>query len=165
MEPLGIIHTASGSETPYMTAQDVTQHAKLMQAHPTWDKKTITLTVNFAGGSVSLSSWNLTPAGYEWGAQNRDTQSDNPSGFSTSFGEKSQLLLSDKVRGYFLVPENDVWNYSFMGASFSGRVEKGGVYVKVDQPKRFYEGIHRPVHFTSFNELEDTWADREDVFA
>ncbi|KAK5945647.1 pre-mRNA-splicing factor 8 [Knufia obscura] len=165
MEPLGIIHTASGNETPYMTAQDVTQHAKLMQAHPTWDKKTITLTVGFTAGSVSLSSWNLTPAGYEWGAQNRDTQSDNPSGFSTSFGEKSQLLLSDKVRGYFLVPENDVWNYSFMGASFSGRVEKGGVYVKVDQPKRFYEGVHRPVHFASFNELEETWADREDVFA
>ena len=165
MEPLGIIHTASGNETPYMTAQDVTQHAKLMQAHPTWDKKTVTLAVSFTPGSVSLSSWNLTPAGYEWGAQNRDTQSDNPSGFSTSFGEKSQLLLSDKIRGYFLVPENDVWNYSFMGASFSGRVEKGGVYVKVDQPKRFYEGLHRPVHFASFNELEDTWADREDVFA
>lgn len=165
MEPLGIIHTASGNETPYMTAQDVTQHAKLMQAHPTWDKKTVTLAVSFTPGSVSLSSWNLTPAGYEWGAQNRDTQSDNPSGFSASFGEKSQLLLSDKIRGYFLVPENDVWNYSFMGASFSGRVEKGGVYVKVDQPKRFYEGLHRPVHFASFNELEDTWADREDVFA
>jgi len=165
MEPLGIIHTASGNETPYMTAQDVTQHAKLMQAHPTWDKKTVTLAVSFTPGSVSLSSWNLTPAGYEWGAQNRDTQSDNPSGFSTSFGEKSQLLLSDKIRGYFLVPENDVWNYSFMGASFSGRVEKGGMYVKVDQPKRFYEGLHRPVHFASFNELEDTWADREDAFA
>lgn len=165
LEPLGIIHTVSGNDIPYMTAQDVTAHAKLMQAHPTWDKKTVTLTVTLSAGSISLSSFNLTPAGYEWGAQNRDTQSDNPSGFSTSFGEKSQLLLSDKIRGYFLVPENDVWNYSFMGASFSGRVERGNVYVKVDQPKRFYEGVHRPIHFSSFNELEETWADREDVFA
>ena len=165
LEPLGVIHTASGNETPYMTPQDVTSHAKLMAQHPTWDKKTISLVVSFTPGSVSLSSYNLTPAGYEWGATNKDTQSDNPSGFSTSFGTKSQLLLSDKIRGYFMVPENDVWNYSFMGASFSGRVEKGGVYVKVDQPKRFYEGIHRPVHFASFNELEETWADREDVFA
>ncbi|KAK5100481.1 pre-mRNA-splicing factor 8 [Lithohypha guttulata] len=165
LEPLGIIHTASGNATPYMPAQDVTAHAKLMQAHPSWDKKTVTLTVSFVPGSIALSSWNLTPAGYEWGAQNKDTQSDNPSGFRTDFGEKSQLLLSDKIRGYFLVPENDVWNYSFMGASFSGRVEKGAVYVKVDQPKRFYEGVHRPVHFASFNELEDTWADRDDVFA
>jgi pre-mRNA-processing factor 8 len=164
MEPLGIIHTVSGNEAPYMTAADVTQHARLMAAHPTWDKKTVTLTVSFTPGSVSLSSWSLTPAGYAWGATNKDTQSDSPSGFSTSFGEKSQLLLSDKIRGFFLVPENESWNYSFMGAQF-GSVEKRPVYVKIDTPRRFYDDRHRPVHFSSFNELEDMWADREDVFA
>ena len=164
MEPLGIIHTVSGNEAPYMTAADVTQHAKLMAAHPTWDKKTVTLTVSFTPGSVSLSSWSLTPAGYAWGASNKDTQSDSPSGFSTSFGSKSQLLLSDKIRGFFLVPENESWNYSFMGAQF-GSVEKRPVYVKIDTPRRFYDDRHRPVHFSSFNELEDIWADREDAFA
>lgn len=164
MEPLGIIHTVSGNEAPYMTAADVTMHARLMAAHPTWDKKTVTLTVSFTPGSVSLSSWSLTPAGYTWGAQNKDTQSDSPSGFSTSFGEKSQLLLSDKIRGYFLVPENESWNYSFMGAQF-GSVEKRPVYVKIDTPRRFYDDRHRPIHFSSFNELEDIWADREDAFA
>ncbi|KAK5261049.1 pre-mRNA-splicing factor 8, partial [Exophiala xenobiotica] len=102
MEPLGIIHTASGNEPSYMSAADVTQHARLMAQHQTWDKKTITLTVSFTPGSVSLSSWSLTPAGYTWGAANKDTQSDNPSGFSTTFGVKTQLLLSDKIKGYFL---------------------------------------------------------------
>lgn len=164
MEPLGIIHTASGNEPAYMTPQDVTTHARLMAQHPSWDKKTITLVVSFTPGSVSLSAWSLTPAGYTWGANNKDTQSDNPAGFSTSFGEKTQLLLSDKVRGFFLVPENDSWNYSFMGASFSA-VEKRPVYVKIDTPRRFYDDRHRPIHFSSFNELEDIWADREDVFA
>jgi pre-mRNA-processing factor 8 len=164
MEPLGIIHTASGNETSYMPASDVTMHSRLMAQHPSWDKKTITLAVNFTPGSVSLSSWCLTPQGYTWGAQNKDTQSDNPLGFSTSFGAKTQLLLSDKIRGYFLVPETDVWNYSFMGAQFS-TVEKRPVYVKIDTPRRFYEDLHRPVHFSSFNELEDIWADREDAFA
>ncbi|KIW34885.1 pre-mRNA-processing-splicing factor 8, variant [Cladophialophora immunda] len=164
MEPLGIIHTVSGNETPYMTAADVTMHSRLMAQHPSWDKKTITLTVSFTPGSVSLSSWTLTPQGYTWGASNKDTQSDNPAGFSTSFGVKTQLLLSDKIRGYFLVPETDVWNYSFMGAQFS-TVEKRPVYVKIDTPRRFYDDLHRPVHFSSFNELEDIWADREDAFA
>jgi len=164
MEPLGIIHTASGNETSYMPASDVTMHARLMAQHPSWDKKTITLTVNFTPGSVSLSSWSLTPQGYTWGAQNKDTQSDNPSGFSGSFGTQTQLLLSDKIRGYFLVPETDVWNYSFMGAQFS-TVEKRPIYVKIDTPRRFYDDLHRPVHFSSFNELEDVWADREDAFA
>ncbi|EXJ87138.1 hypothetical protein A1O3_04096 [Capronia epimyces CBS 606.96] len=164
MEPLGIIHTASGNEPSYMTPQDVTMHSRLMAQHPSWDKKTVTLVISFTPGSVSLSAWSLTPAGYTWGASNKDTQSDNPVGFSTSFGEKTQLLLSDKVRGFFLVPENDSWNYSFMGASFSA-VEKRPVYVKIDTPRRFYEDRHRPIHFSSFNELEDIWADREDAFA
>ncbi|KAK5449348.1 pre-mRNA-splicing factor 8 [Exophiala xenobiotica] len=164
MEPLGIIHTTSGNEPSYMSAADVTQHARLMAQHQTWDKKTITLTVSFTPGSVSLSSWSLTPAGYTWGAANKDTQSDNPSGFSTTFGVKTQLLLSDKIKGYFLVPETETWNYSFMGASFSA-VEKRPVYVKIDTPRRFYDDRHRPIHFSSFNELEDIWADREDVFA
>ena len=164
LEPLGIIHTASGNETSYMPASDVTMHSRLMAQHPSWDKKTITLAVNFTPGSVSLSSWSLTPQGYTWGAQNKDTQSDNPSGFSTTFGLQSQLLLSDKIRGYFLVPETETWNYSFMGAQFS-TVEKRPVYVKIDTPKRFYDDLHRPIHFSSFNELEDIWADREDAFA
>ena len=164
LEPLGIIHTVSGNEPSYMTAADVTMHSRLMAAHSSWDKKTVTLTVSFTPGSVSLSSWSLTPAGYTWGAQNKDMQSDSPAGFSTTFGEKSQLLLSDKIMGYFLVPESGSWNYSFMGASFGG-VEKRPVYVKLDTPKRFYDDLHRPIHFSSFAEIEDIWYDREDVLA
>jgi pre-mRNA-processing factor 8 len=163
MEPLGIIHTVSGNEASHMTAADVTMHSRLMAAHPSWHKKTVTLAVSFTPGSVSLSSWALTPAGYTWGAQNKDTSSDSPAGFSTSFGEKCQLLLSDKIRGYFLVPETEQWNYSFMGASF-GSVEKRPVYCKIDQPRPFYDAMHRPVHFSSFAELEVSF-DREDVFA
>ncbi|ODH52412.1 pre-mRNA-processing-splicing factor 8 [Paracoccidioides brasiliensis] len=164
LEPLGIIHTLSGNEPSYMTAMDVTQHARLMNAHSSWDKKTVTMTVAFTPGSVSLSAWALTPQGYKWGAENKDTSSDQPQGFSTSMGEKCQLLLSDKIRGYFLVPENNVWNYSFMGSSFSN-VEKRPVYVKIDTPLRFYDDQHRPLHFQNFAELEDIWVDRVDNFA
>ncbi|KAI4961983.1 Pre-mRNA-processing-splicing factor 8 [Alternaria arbusti] len=163
LEPLGIIHTVSGNEPPYMQASDVTQHARLMNQHPSWDKKTVSMTVSFTSGSVSLAAWALTPDGYKWGAQNKDTMSDNPTGFSTSFGEKCQLLLSDKIRGYFLVPDNGVWNYSFMGSTF-GTVEKRPVHVRLDTPVRFYDSIHRPLHFHNFAELEDVWVDRENQF-
>jgi pre-mRNA-processing factor 8 len=164
LEPLGIIHTVSGNEPPYMQASDVTQHARLMNAHASWDKKTVSMTVSFTPGSVSLASWALTPNGYKWGAENKDTMSDNPAGFSTAFGEKCQLLLSDKIRGYFLVPENGVWNYSFMGSSF-GVVEKKPLHVRLDTPVRFYDSVHRPVHFQTFAELEDVWVDRDNSFA
>jgi pre-mRNA-processing factor 8 len=163
LEPLGIIHTVSGNEPPYMQASDVTQHARLMNAHASWDKKTVSMTVSFTPGSVSLAAWALTPNGYKWGAENKDIMSDNPAGFSTSFGEKCQLLLSDKIRGYFLVPDNGLWNYSFMGSMF-GVVEKKPVHVRLDTPVRFYDSLHRPVHFHTFAELEDVWVDRENQF-
>jgi pre-mRNA-processing factor 8 len=79
-------------------------------------------------------------------------------------GEKCQLLLSDKIRGYFLVPENNAWNYSFMGSSF-GSIEKKPVHVKIDTPLPFYSEQHRPLHFQSFAEIEDLWVDKDDVFA
>ncbi|CAD6586713.1 MAG: pre-mRNA-splicing factor 8 [Alectoria sarmentosa] len=165
LEPLGIIHTVAGNEPPYMTAADVTHHARLMSSHSSWDKKTVTMTVSFTPGSVSLAAWALTPQGYKWGSENKDLGSDMPSGFSTSgMGEKTQLLLSDKIRGYFLVPEQSTWNYSFMGASFSG-VEKKPVPVKMDVPLGFYADVHRPLHFQNFAELEDIWVDRQDNFA
>ncbi|WYZ40020.1 hypothetical protein EsH8_IV_000361 [Colletotrichum jinshuiense] len=165
MEPLGVIHTASGSELPYMSAADVTEHARLLDAHQTWDKhNTVTVNVAFTPGSVSLSAWGLTPQGYKWGAENRDTQSDQPQGFTTSMGEKRKLLLSPRFRGFFLVPENGMWNYSFMGSAFAG-MEKKSIHVKLDTPLPFYSDQHRPVHFHSFAELEDIWVDRVDNFA
>ena len=164
MEPLGVIHTVAGNEQPYMTAADVTQHSRLMNAHSSWDRKTITMTVTFTPGSVSLAAWALTPTGYKWGAENKDLGSDMPQDFSTTMGEKCQLLLSDKFRGYFLVPENNLWNYSFMGSSFDS-VKKKEVHCKVDVPMPFYADHHRPVHFQNFAELEDIWVDRTDNFA
>ncbi|KAK3340044.1 pre-mRNA processing splicing factor 8 [Neurospora tetraspora] len=165
MEPLGIIHTQSGNELPYMSAMDVTEHARLLDAHPNWDKQnTLTIAVSFTPGSVSLSAWALTPQGFKWGVENKDVASDQPQGFTTSMGEKRQLLLSEKFRGFFLVPDGGKWNYSFMGSAFGG-LEKKPVHVKLDTPMPFYSDQHRPIHFSSFNELEDIWVDRQDNFA
>ncbi|KAH8910332.1 pre-mRNA processing splicing factor 8 [Coniochaeta sp. PMI_546] len=165
MEPLGIIHTMSGNEPPYMSAMDVTDHARLLEAHPEWDKRnTLTVTVSFTPGSVSLSAWALTPQGYKWGAENKDVGIDQPQGFTTTMGEKRKLLLSPRFKGFFLVPDNGRWNYSFMGSAFGG-IEKKPVHVKLDTPAPFYSHVHRPIHFVSFQELEDIWVDRQDNFA
>ncbi|KAI5863053.1 PROCN-domain-containing protein [Durotheca rogersii] len=165
MEPLGVIHTMAGNELPYMSAADVTEHARLLDAHSKWDKEnTVTIDVAFTPGSVSLSAWALTPAGYRWGAENKDIGSDQPQGFTTTMGVKRKLLLSPRYRGYFLVPENGKWNYSFMGSGFAG-IEKKPVHVKLDTPVLFYSDQHRPLHFQNFAELEDIGVDRNDNFA
>ena len=177
LEPLGIMHTMSGTELPYMSAVDVTQHAQLRDSHKSWRESgaaTITVTVSFTPGSVSLSAFALTPQGYKWGVNNRDVGSDQPTGFSTTdFGEKRKLLLSPRFKGFFLVSDVGAgrWNYSFMGDSF-GSVERkaerdhgGKMKVRLDTPLRFYDERHRPVHFKNFAELEDVWVDRDDNFA
>ncbi|KAF1990334.1 pre-mRNA-processing-splicing factor 8 [Aulographum hederae CBS 113979] len=163
LEPLGLIHTFSGNEPQFMTAADVTTHAKIMHQNPNWDNKTVTMVAAFAPGSASLTSWNLIAEGYKWGATNNNLQSDQPTGYSTSFGEKSQLLLSDRLSGQFLVPEDDVWNYSFMGSNFSD-IEKRQYELKLETPRPFYDDVHRPVHFSSFAELSNVWAEKSDAF-
>ncbi|KAF3015240.1 pre-mRNA-splicing factor 8 [Neopestalotiopsis sp. 37M] len=165
MEPLGVIHTIAGNELPYMSAADVTEHARLLDQHPSISKtSSITVDVFFTPGSVSLSAWSLTPDGFAWGAENKDLGSDQPQGFVTSMGVKKQLLLSPKYKGFFLVPENGKWNYSFMGAGFDALLKKK-VDVKLDTPLAFYADVHRPLHFQNFAELEEVGVDREDQFA
>ncbi|KAI0180339.1 PROCN-domain-containing protein [Hypoxylon sp. FL1284] len=165
LEPLGVIHTMAGNELPYMSAVDVTAHSQLLNDHSGLDKeKTVMIDVSFTPGSVSLSAWGLTPAGFKWGVDNRDMGSDSPAGFTTSMGIKRKLLLSPRYRGFFLVPENGRWNYNFMGSNFIG-LEKKPVHVKLDTPSPFYSDLHRPDHFKDFAELEDVGVDRSDNFA
>lgn len=56
MEPLGWIHTQP-NESPQLSPQDVTTHAKIMADNPSWDgEKTIIITCRWAwallGGSM-----------------------------------------------------------------------------------------------------------------
>ena len=149
MEPLGWIHSQNG-EASQLSAQSVTAHAKLMAAHPEWDKKTITMTVSLIAGSVSLSAYNLTVAGYEWGAKNMD-RSDHPHGYLPTMSERTQLLLSDRITGFYLVPNDDRWNYAFLGPNWQAHAPYG---MKLDTPRAFFAEMHRPNHFMNFTELE-----------
>lgn len=61
--------------------QDVTTHAKLLEAHKSWDgERCIVLTCSFTPGSCSLTAYKLTPGGYEWGRTNKDVSSSTPQG-------------------------------------------------------------------------------------
>ncbi|RUS28601.1 PRP8 domain IV core-domain-containing protein, partial [Jimgerdemannia flammicorona] len=163
LEPLGWIHTQP-QELMNMSPQDVTLHAKVLANNKPWDgEKTITMTCSFTPGSCSLTAYKLTPSGFEWGRNNADTGS-NPVGYVPTHAEKVQILLSDRFMGFFMVPESDVWNYSFMGPSHSPEMK---YHLKLDVPKEFYHEIHRPSHFLNFSTMEDASveADLEDVFA
>ncbi|CAN0414121.1 unnamed protein product [Ectocarpus sp. 12 AP-2014] len=75
------------------------------------------------------------------------------------------MLLSDRFLGFFMVPEDDRWNYNFMGVSHSVGMKYA---LKLDNPKGFYHELHRPSHFLNFTSMEDVEqaaeADHEDFF-
>merc|ERR1719454_2385200 len=151
LEPLGWVHTQP-NESPQLSPQDVVLHAKIMSDNSTWDgEKCIIITVSFTPGSVSLTAYKLTPAGYEWGRQNVDTKGINPQGYLPTHYERVQMLLSDRFLGFFMTPNQGSWNYNFMGVRHDASMKYD---LKLDTPKEFYHEVHRPNHFLNFVALE-----------
>ena len=63
------------------------------------------------------------------------------------------------------MPDNDVWNYNFMGVRHSSNMK---YELKLANPKEFYHQLHRPSHFLNFSSLDEAAAegvDGEDHFA
>lgn len=164
LEPLGWLHTQP-NELPQLSVQDIITHSKIMSDNQTWDgEKTIVVTCSFTPGSCSLTAYKLTPQGFEWGRQNRDSGPDAP-GFAPSHYERVQMLLSDRFLGFFMVPEDELWNYNFMGVKHSVGMEYG---LRLGIPKEFYHEKQRPSHyltFTNADEIENAAeADVDDFF-
>ncbi|KAL7692648.1 putative tetratricopeptide-like helical domain superfamily, ribonuclease H-like superfamily [Plasmopara halstedii] len=152
MDALGWLHTQP-NELPSLPPQDITFHSKIMSENTSWDgEKAIIITCSFTPGSCSLTAYKLTPAGYEWGRQNKDNGA-NPAGFVPTHYEKVQMLLSDRFMGFYMVPEEDVWNYNFMGVKHNTGMKYD---LKLGNPKEFYHEIHRKTHFMNFSALEAT---------
>jgi len=163
LEPLGWIHTQP-NENHQLSPSDVIQHARVLSENKSWDgEKTIVITCSFTPGSCSLTSYKLTPAGFEWGKANKE-HLQNYQGFSPLFFEKVQMLLSDFFLGYFMVPDVGSWNYNFHGVKHSPNMKYG---LKLDVPKDFYHEVHRPAHFLNFATMEtpDSGVEKEDLFA
>ncbi len=155
LEPLGWLHTQP-SELPQLPPADVITHAKIMDEHKSWDgDKTIVMTCAFTPGSCSLSAHKLTQKGLEWGKENAATAAvggDIAPGYSTECYEQVQMLLSDRIQGFFLVPDDDIWNFNFMGVKHSHSMD---YHIKLAIPREFYHEHHRPAHFLTFSSMED----------
>jgi pre-mRNA-processing factor 8 len=165
LEPLGWIHTQP-NELPQLAPLDVITHAKIISESKTWDaEKTITITCSFTPGSCSLTAYQLTASGLEWGKSNKDS-GNNVQGYLPTHYKKVQMLLSERFLGFYMVPDAGSWNYNFMGMKHSPAMKYG---LKLENPKEFYNEAHRPGHFLKFATLEATAedemaTDREDHF-
>jgi len=163
LEPLGMIHTQP-NELPHLSPQDVTMHSRIIHENKSWSAdQNIVITVAFTPGSCSLTAYRVTLQGFQWGKANKDT-SMNPAGYLPTHAEKVQMLLSDIFLGFFMVPEEGIWNYNFMGVKHKASMKYA---LMLDNPKEFYAEAHRPSHFLNFitADGEPEAADRENLFA
>lgn len=152
LEPLGWIHTNTiGFDNDLDSAVEIITHSKYVKNHH-WDLKSSILSVKFTPGSLTLESSRVSVNGLNWGDKYQDFKSGQQfNGFSNDYKIKNPLIITDKFNGLFLVPGNDLWNYSFISNSFR---EDMDFDVKIDDPLPFYHEMHRPIHFDNFNNLE-----------
>jgi pre-mRNA-processing factor 8 len=73
---------------------------------------------------------------------------------------KVQMLLSDRFLGQFMVPDDDIWNFNFMGVRHNVNMDYG---VKLGLPKEFYHESHRPAHFLTFTAMDEGEAREVDI--
>ena len=184
MELLGVMHTQP-NELPQLSPQDIAMFAQLLKTHqqastasaatssgpsnapPAALSTSVILTCSFTPGSASLTAYQLTAAGYDWGLKCKDPLH-NPAGYSAAFASRMPLLLSDRYVGYYLLPDGQEWNYNFMGARWSAGM---GYELRLGVVKEFYHPMHRMQHFLKFtgggaaDGDEEDGMDREDLYA
>lgn len=114
---------------------------------------------SFTPGSVTLHPYEPTAQGIAWGRQFSEPSAADISTFEADMAKTGQIVLTDKFQGGFFVPQDKMWNYSFLGAAWS---EKMRYHMQIGVPLTFYDQLHRPIHFASFGALEDV--DNDDVF-
>lgn len=164
LELLGWVHTQN-YDLDMLSAVDVTMLANLKKNNESsWNSNMTTFTLALTSGSVTLAAYNLSDSGYEWGATNKDMISNAPLGFTPSFSNKQQLIMSERIMGTVLVPDDGIWNYSFLGPVWD---PNGPYELKIDIPLPFYHESHRPLHFQAFADIEGNQleANQESNFA
>jgi hypothetical protein len=152
---LGVIHTQPGGSLPaeQLAPQDVAQQARLINAHKaSFDlHSAITIVATLDSGSINVAAFQINETGLDWGLNCADPLL-NPANFDETLYRRAELLLSDRIVGFYLVPgPSGIWNYNFMGTKHSS-IMKYQLIPAV--PRLFYDQMHRPIHFTKFTQLE-----------
>ena len=54
--------------------------------------------------------------------------------------------------GFFMIPDNEIWNYNFIGVEPTHNMNYS---LTLANPKDFYNEIHRPSHFVNLSKAFD----------
>jgi len=155
LELLGWIHSQAGESTG-LSPHDLLWTAKMAESNPDIDPDNLAvITVGFPAGVCSLSAFKLSKEGQDWGRENaaKDPLDESlTQTFSQKFYQRRQIWLSNNFNGFFLAPDNQTWNFNFMGVKLES-LPAESLSFSVDLPKPYYHPVHRVSHFVNFCKL------------
>jgi pre-mRNA-processing factor 8 len=161
LEPLGWIHTQP-AEDGRASPHDVLMHSQLLARMPNWTPDvTVCMTVSYTPGSVSLAAFRVTAAGVKW-AQEAATlpPAQMEQDFALECFELMPLLLTERLLGFYIVPEGGRWNYNFVGVKYDPAKKWA---LELANPLPFYDPSFRQNHFLTWLETDDRAEELEDV--
>ena len=101
------------------------------------------------GTKIHIKTFKLTEIGIEFWNQHIDTikKAFQQIELSNEFYKEIQVIISNKLNGFFLLPEQQLWNYSFSIEKFSNEINYP---LSIQYPLHFYNPLHRKNHFLSW---------------
>ena len=184
MTCLGWLHSTAttSTESNKLTPQDIIRHYQLGMSP---SNVLVTLSTS-AAPAISLAAYTITTEGQNWLTAQQQFLPPSVMKESRALGNpaileqlknnwdsklmalRSQLILSDQYRGFYLVPSSHhssltdvstgsvtcptgagIWNYFFMAGHFDGESAYKGEFM-LDSPLDFYHPTHRATHFLNF---------------
>lgn len=154
--PLGWLHTQA-SDSKALTPVDcaIQQQLAAQFGVASHGCPFFTVIAAFTPGSVSLSTFLPTPAANAWAdAQSADALAADALADAAGYPSAAAacvrvpLLLTERIAGFFMVPDADRWNYNFNAISFDAATHAYDVTLGI--PKDFYDEAHRTSHFVQF---------------
>ena len=143
LKPLSFIHTINGE--PLITCYECIMLSILNQNYYSIPNYIIEIGV---GTKIHIKTFKLTEIGIEFWNQHIDTikKAFQQIELSNEFYKEIQVIITNKLNGFFLLPEQQLWNYSFSIEKFSNEINYP---LSIQYPLYFYNPLHRKNHFLS----------------
>ena len=152
LEFLGWIHTQA-NETSVLSPFDVVASAKIFESNKNVELSNfVIITVSFPPGVCSLTAFNVTQEGLNWGKDNIKKDINEEAilqTYNNRLYQRCPVWLSSNFAGFFMVPDNQIWNYNFIGIKLEN-ITQNLIGYSPDIPKNFYHPVHRISHFVNF---------------
>ena len=141
LKPLAFIHSVNGE--PTFTCYDCIMLSVLNECGYSIPNYIVEIGL---GHRINVKVFKVSELGVEFGSQNIDNikKTFQQKELSDEFYKEEQIILSNKLSGFFLAPEQQIWNYSFSIEKFSNEIEYP---LSIQYPLDFYNPLHRKNHF------------------